>query len=191
MRTLILISIATILLSCGTDKKNETVEKIDTVYMTRGNSIAKISFETISGELKKALANGDIEHALRYCNENAYPITDSLAKANEVTIKRVSNKNRNPSNKSDKMEDFLMKGFGIDLSEGNDLTPKLILKDDSVIFYKPIITQAFCLNCHGEPGKEITFRNDSIIQTLYPRDKAVGYKANELRGLWRIGFKKN
>lgn len=159
--------------------------------MTRGNTIAKISFETISGELKKALANGDIEHALRYCNENAYPITDSLAKANEVTIKRVSNKNRNPRNKSDKMEDFLMKGFGIDLSEGNDLTPKLILKDDSVIFYKPIITQAFCLNCHGEPGKEITFRNDSIIQTLYPRDKAVGYKANELRGLWRIGFKKN
>lgn len=159
--------------------------------MTRGNTIAKISFETISGELKKALANGDIEHALRYCNENAYPITDSLAKANEVTIKRVSNKNRNPRNKSDKMEDFLMKGFGIDLSEGNELTPKLILKDDSVIFYKPIITQAFCLNCHGEPGKEITFRNDSIIQTLYPRDKAVGYKANELRGLWRIGFKKN
>ena len=191
MRTLILIFIATIILSCGTDKKNETVEKIDTIYMNRGNAIAKISFETISGELKKSLENGDIEHALRYCNENAYPITDSLANANEVAIKRVSNKNRNPKNKADKMEEFLMKGFGIDLSEGNDLTPKLILKDDSVIFYKPIITQAFCLNCHGEPGKEITFRNDSIIQTLYPRDKAVGYKANELRGLWRIGFKKN
>ena len=191
MRTLILMFIVTIILSCSSDKKNETVEKIDTIYMNRGNAIAKISFETISGELKKALENGDIEHALRYCNENAYPITDSLAKANEVTIKRVSNKNRNARNKADKMEEFLMKGFGIDLSEGNDHTPKLILKDDSVIFYKPIITQAFCLNCHGEPGKEITFRNDSIIQTLYPRDKAVGYKANELRGLWRIGFKKN
>jgi hypothetical protein len=180
-----------LLISCQSEKKSEVVEKIDTLYIVKGNAIAKISFETISGELQKALANGGIENALKYCNERAYPITDSLALANQVSIKRVSNKNRNPRNKADKMEEFLMKGFGIDLSEGNELTPKLVAKDDSVIFYKPILTQALCLNCHGEPGKEITFRNDSIIQSLYPRDKAVGYRENQLRGLWRIGFKKN
>lgn len=191
MRILIPFIASLFLLACNTEKKSAEAEKIDTVYMVNGNTLAKISFETISSELQKALANGDIEHALRHCNERAYPLTDSLAAANHVSIKRVSNKNRNPRNKADKMEEFLMKGFGIDLSEGNELTPKLVLKDDSVIFYKPIITQALCLNCHGEPGKEITFRNDSLIQALYPRDKAVGYKVNELRGLWRIGFKKN
>lgn len=191
MRILIALIASLFLFSCTKENKSVEVEKIDTLYMINGNTIAKISFETISGELQKSLANGDIEHALRHCNDRAYPITDSLAAANQVSIKRVSTKNRNPRNKADKMEEFLMKGFGIDLSEGNDLAPKLVLKDDSVIFYKPIITQALCLNCHGAPGKEITFRNDSIIQSLYPRDKAVGYKANELRGLWRIGFKKN
>jgi len=191
MKIIIVLLISMLLISCHSDKKSEVVEKIDTLYIVKGNAIAKISFETISGELQKALANGGIENALKYCNERAYPITDSLSLANQVSIKRVSNKNRNPRNKADKMEEFLMKGFGIDLSEGNELTPKLVAKDDSVIFYKPILTQALCLNCHGEPGKEITFRNDSIIQSLYPRDKAVGYRENQLRGLWRIGFKKN
>lgn len=179
------------LISCGKAPKEQKAEKIDSTFITKGNRIAKISFETISGELQKALANGSIEHALRYCNERAYPITDSLANAHQVSIRRVSDKNRNPRNKTDKMGDFMMKGFGIDLSEGNDLLPKLVLKDDSVIFYKPIITQALCLNCHGVPGKDITFSNDSLIQALYPRDKAVGYQVNQLRGLWRIGFKKN
>lgn len=175
--------------SCSKAPQEQVVEKIDSTYIIKGNRIAKISFETISGELQKALASGGIENALRYCNERAYPITDSLAAAHQVSIRRVSNKNRNPRNKTDKMEDFLMKGFGIDLSEGNDLSPKLVLKDDSIIFYKPIITQALCLNCHGVPGKDITFSNDSLIQALYPRDKAVGYQTNQLRGLWRIGFK--
>jgi hypothetical protein len=191
MKIIITLLSLILLISCHSDKKSDVVEKIDTLYMVKGNAIAKISFETISGELQKALANGGIENALKYCNERAYPITDSLSLANQVSIKRVSTKNRNPRNKADKMEEFLMKGFGIDLSEGNELTPKLVAKDDSVIFYKPIITQSLCLNCHGEPGKEITFRNDSIIQSLYPRDKAVGYRENQLRGLWRIGFKKN
>jgi Protein of unknown function (DUF3365) len=179
------------LVSCGKVPKEKTTEKIDSIYLIQGNMIAKISFETISGELQKALANGGIEHALRYCNEQAYPITDSLANANQVSIKRVSDKNRNPRNKVNKMEEFLIKGYGIDLSEGNDLSPKLVLKDDSIIFYKPIITQALCLNCHGVPGKDVTFSNDSLIQALYPRDKAVGYQANQLRGLWRIGFRAN
>ena len=179
-----------VLISCGQSSKEQVTEKIDSVYIQKGNLIAGISFETISGELKKALASGGIENALSYCNEHAYPITDSLSAAHQVRIKRVSNKYRNPLNKADKMEEFMIKGFGIDLSEGNELSPKVVIKDDSVIFYKPIITQALCLNCHGTPGKEITFSNDSLIRALYPQDQAVDYQANQLRGLWRIAFKK-
>lgn len=179
------------ILSCGKQETSTTTERIDSTYVIRGNAIAKISFETISGELQKALVHGGIENALYYCNERAYPITDSLAMAHHVSIKRVSNKNRNPRNRTDKVEDYLIKGFSIELSEGKELSPKLILKDDTIVFYKPIITNALCLNCHGTPGKELTFQNDSIIRKLYPHDKAVGYSANQLRGLWRIGFAKN
>lgn len=189
MKNVLYLCCLIVWVACSKAPQEQATEKPDTTYLTTGNRIAKISFEAISGELQKALAQGGIEHALAYCNENAMPITDSLARAHQVSIKRISNKNRNPRNKADKMEEFLIKGFGIDLSEGNDLSPRLVTKDDSVLFYKPIITQAMCLNCHGVPGKEISFSNDSLIQSLYPRDKAVGYQVNQLRGLWRIGFK--
>jgi hypothetical protein len=191
MKTLIYFLPIVVLTACGSKETSQAPERIDSTYVIRGNAIAKIAFETISGELKQAMQTGGIEYALNYCNENAYPITDSLAQAHQVSIKRVSNKNRNPRNEADKMEAFLIKGFGIDLDEGNELTPKLVLKDDTVLFYKPIITQPLCLTCHGIPGRELAFSTDTLIRKLYPRDKAIGYQNNQVRGLWRIGFKQH
>lgn len=189
MKNLILLFALVMLISCNSKKTLQSYSQLDTTYISRGNALAKLSFETLSGELQRALQNGGIDSALHYCNLRAYPITDSLSLAHQASIKRVSTKVRNPRNKADELATFMMKGFGIDLSEGNTITPKLVLKDDSVLFFKPIVTQPLCLTCHGTPGKEVTFSTDASIQKLYPRDKAVGYKNNELRGLWRIAFK--
>jgi hypothetical protein len=191
MKMLLYLLLISSLLACGNKKSDQKHESIDSTYITQGNALVKISFETISGELKRAMQNGGIEHALKYCNENAYPLTDSLSKANQVSIKRVSNLYRNPNNKADKIEEFMIKGFGNDLNEKKEITPRLVLKDDSVIFYKAILTQPLCLTCHGQPDKDLAFSTDTLIQRLYPRDKAIGYEVNQVRGLWRIGFKKN
>ncbi|MCW5910807.1 MAG: DUF3365 domain-containing protein [Cyclobacteriaceae bacterium] len=191
MKNAFLIGIVALALSCNSKKTLQSYSQLDTTYISHGNAIAKISFEALSSELQRSMQHGGIDSALRYCNLRAYPVTDSLSQAHYATIKRVTNKTRNPRNKADELGNFLIKGFGIDLSEGNALTPKLILKDDSVLFFKPIITQPFCLTCHGTPGKEVAFSTDSTIRKLYPRDKAVGYKNNEVRGLWRIAFKVN
>jgi hypothetical protein len=191
MKKLIYLIPFTFLFACGGKNTSQTTEKIDSTFIIRGNEIAKISFETISGELKQALESGGIEHALRYCNERAYPLTDSLSRINQVSIRRVSNQYRNPRNKADKLEEFLIKGFGNDLNVKKELTPRLVLKDDSVIFYKAILTQPLCLTCHGMPEKELTIETDSLIRSLYPKDKAIGYQVNQVRGLWRIGFKQN
>jgi hypothetical protein len=191
MKMLLYLLLISSLLTCGNTKSDQKHESIDSTYITQGNAVARISFETISGELKHAMQNGGIEHALKYCNENAYPLTDSLSKANQVSIKRVSNLYRNPNNKADKIEEFMIKGFGNDLNEKKEITPRLVLKDDSVIFYKAILTQPLCLTCHGQPDKDLAFSTDTLIQRLYPRDKAIGYEVNQVRGLWRIGFKKN
>ncbi len=185
----LLIAIVAFTISCKGKKTLESYTQIDTTYLTRGNAIAKLSFETLSGELQKAMQRGGIDSALRYCNLRAYPLTDSLSAAHQASIKRMSNKVRNPRNKADELAEFMIKGFGIDLSEGNAITPKLVLKDDSILFFKPIITQPLCLTCHGTPGKEVAFSTDSAIQKLYPRDRAVGYQNNQVRGVWRIAFK--
>jgi hypothetical protein len=67
----------------------------------------------------EALQNGGIDSALQYCNLRAYPITDSLSLVHQASIKRVSTKVRNPRNKADELATFMVKGFGIDVSEGN------------------------------------------------------------------------
>lgn len=178
-----------VLISCNSKKTLQSYSQLDTTYISRGNAIAKLSFETLSGELQKAMQQGGIDSALHYCNLNAYPLTDSLSVVHKAAIKRMSNKARNPKNKADELATFMIKGFGNDLNEGNTLTPKLVLKDDSVLFFKPIITQPLCLACHGTPGKEVAFSTDATIQKLYPTDKAVGYSTNQVRGVWRIAFK--
>lgn len=192
MKNLLLsFTVATICISCNSKKTLQSYSQLDTTYISRGNAIAKLSFETLSGELQRALQKGGIDSALQYCNLRAYPITDSLSLAHQASIKRASTKVRNLRNKADELATFMIKGFGVDVSEGKPITPKLVLKDDSVLFFKPIITQPLCLTCHGTPGKEVAFSTDSTIQKLYPRDKAVGYKNNEVRGVWRIAFKIN
>lgn len=189
MKNLPLLALVALFISCNSKKTLQSYSQLDTTYISRGNALAKISFETLSGELQKAMQRGGIDSALYYCNLHAYSITDSLSSVHNASIKRVSTKVRNPHNKADELASFMIKGFGIDVSEGNTITPKLVLKDDSVLFFKPIITQPLCLTCHGTPGKEVAFSTDSTIQKLYPHDKAVGYKNNEVRGVWRIAFR--
>lgn len=157
-------------------------------FLLQGDTITRVAFATISSELQAALQRGGIETALHHCHVRAVPLTDSLARTQHVSLRRVSNKPRNRNNKADKLEEFLIRGFTNDLNEQNPITPKLVLKNDTVLYYKPIIIQPFCLNCHGTPGTELRKENDRLIRQLYPGDKAVGYKQGDLRGLWRVAF---
>lgn len=52
-------------------------------------------------------------------------------------------------------------------------------------FYAPIRTTAFCLNCHGDVNS-LAPGVSAALDTLYPDDKAVGYKDDQLRGMFVI-----
>ena len=60
---------------------------------------------------------------------------------------------------------------------------------DEIHFFKPILLQAMCLNCHGSPGEHIQAPTLARIQQLYPNDRAVNFKEGDLRGVWHIIFK--
>lgn len=177
------------LASCGQKSQETKLPAADREqFLLKGDTITKVAFAAISGELQTALQRGGIEAALHHCNVRAIPLTDSLARTQHVSLRRVSNKPRNRNNKADRLEEFMIKGFTNDQNEKNPITPKLVLKNDTVMYYKPIIIQALCLNCHGTPGNELLEKNDRLIRQLYPGDKAVGYKQGDVRGLWRVAF---
>ncbi|MGE4540466.1 MAG: DUF3365 domain-containing protein [Bacteroidales bacterium] len=156
---------------------------------SQGKLIVKETFMALSSELKKAIQEGGVPHALSFCNTAALPVTDSLAKIYGVDIKRVSLKNRNPLNEADAFEASLIETVSMlgvaDLSSVNMLVRDA---DDFPVYAQPIIVGESCLPCHGSIEKDIAPANLKLIRDLYPDGKAVGYKVGDLRGIWRIRF---
>ncbi|HYG36275.1 MAG TPA: DUF3365 domain-containing protein [Clostridia bacterium] len=163
--------------------KNEPLE-------TRGKAIVQQAFALLSSNLGQALAAGGVSNALAYCSEKALPLTQLAADTNHVRLRRVSHKPRNPANQANPTELMLLKQFQSQATQGKAAVPVLITNaDQSVTFFSPItLNNPLCLNCHGEPGKNITSANAALIRRIYPKDRATGFKMGDLRGMWRVDF---
>lgn len=153
-----------------------------------GRKIAGETQKTLGGNLKKAIQSNGIPAAIKYCNTAAYPLTDSLSKLHDATIKRVSLNNRNPANAPDSVEEQLLEAYHYTAEEGGELEENIQeLKDDYLLYTKPIVVKkSLCLNCHGKKGTEITAETQEILENLYPDDEATGYQMGDLRGMWSI-----
>ncbi|MFS4415208.1 DUF3365 domain-containing protein [Maribacter sp. 2307ULW6-5] len=126
--------------------------------------------------------------ALEFCNVQAYPLTDSMATVYGARIKRVSDRPRNPENKASAKERKHIERFKLALARGETYEPIVEEDGTDVHFYYPIITNTKCLQCHGVPNKDISSEVHQGIKQLYPKDLAVDYKVNEVRGMWSIHF---
>lgn len=163
---------------------------MDSIH-TRGRAIAKASFEALSGQLTKAMAEGGVAHALSFCHENAYPITDSLSATYRVRIRRVAERCRNPQNSPDAREQEIFEQFKALKAKGYDLKKidtAVVLASGRVLFAKPILVQPQCMVCHGTVGESVAETDYREILRLYPGDRAVGFSAGDLRGMWAIYF---
>lgn len=157
-------------------------------YLLEGKRIAKQTFLSLSTALKSKIEEGGIVGAVDYCNIAAYSLTDSIAQANNVILRRASNRFRNPSNKPNLSEEKVINTYLVELSNGNKLKPQIIKENGEVHFYAPIETKPLCLSCHGEPGKFISESDYAFIKEKYPNDLAINFKTGDLRGIWSITF---
>jgi len=161
-------------------------------YINRSKEIAQTAFKIFSGHLKRLFQQKKPEEALEYCHANALKITDSLAKAYGVVIKRTSYRLRNPKNKPTAQEEKVMEIYRKQILK--NLKPKPYMHYDEHGYphvYIPIMVQQKCLMCHGDPNKEIPEVINQKLSELYPSDKAIFFKEGDLRGIWSIRFPKN
>ena len=163
-------------------QKQKSFEEIGLEYAL---STKKLLGENLMGTIQK---KGTIE-ALEFCNIQAMPLTESMATKYNATIKRVSDKNRNPNNKANAEELTYIEHFKKVVASKNEPKPIVIEKGNKVQFYYPIPTNAMCLQCHGK-SNEIKPEVRTKIMKLYSKDLAVGYSENEVRGIWSITFNK-
>jgi nitrate reductase cytochrome c-type subunit len=141
--------------------------------------------KNLMGTIQK---KGTLE-AVKFCNKQAYPITDSMAVAQNASIRRVSDKPRNVENQANAKELEIIKKFKKAIANNEKYEPVTEIEDGTVKFYAPITTNSMCLQCHGSPNKNIEPSVFAAITSLYPEDKATGYGVNEVRGIWSITYK--
>ena len=158
-------------------------------YLQRGDSIATATFDTLRNSLLQAMETKGMAGAVRFCNVQALPITSSLAK-DGITIQRVAERFRNPVNALNKQDSLHWQIFAQRMAMGDSLTPILFETTTAVVFYKPIIMNPLCGNCHGNKAMGMQPEVLAVIDSLYPKDKALGFVKGDIRGLWKITFPK-
>jgi mono/diheme cytochrome c family protein len=136
--------------------------------------------------LLAAIQSGSAPHAVSFCNERAIPLTDSMSVAQNAKIRRVTDKPRNPGNLASAAEMEILASLNRFIAAGEKPLPVLQIQGTKFTGYYPITVDKMCLQCHGEPKTDILPQTLEKIQANYPYDKAVGYKENDLRGMWKV-----
>lgn len=155
-----------------------------------GPKIIAEAFAKLSGALGEAIGKSGPAGALSVCSEKAPQIAKEVAAAHGVTLRRATNKPRNPKNAADEVEKAALEVFLAALENQETPNPQVITNaDGSRDFLAPIVLgNPLCLQCHGAPSKDIGPETLAAIQKLYPDDKATGFQLGDLRGIWRITF---
>lgn len=156
----------------------------------KGMAYAKAAQTALGKNLIKAIGEKGTIGAIEFCNTRALALTDSISVMNNAVIKRVSDNPRNPKNMADEEELGYITYFKKLVASGKDPKPIVKIEKNEVDFYYPITTNAMCLQCHGQPNDQVTGETLARLKNLYPADEAIGYEANEVRGIWGINFEK-
>ncbi|MCK9448266.1 MAG: DUF3365 domain-containing protein [Bacteroidales bacterium] len=168
-----------------TEQQDNTID-----YKKEGQEIIRNTFLALNNQLRQAMEEGGPEYAIRFCKIAALPITDSMSTQYSASIRRVSENYRNPNNAPQDEELAVLKVMEIADKTGVTTSEMIIFHDDHTDYYAPITVGPHCLKCHGVPLEDFDEEHARLISSLYPDDKATGYKQGDLRGIWHIRFNK-
>jgi len=165
-----------------------TASDLENTPAERGLEYALNTKKELGKNLMGTIQKKGVKEAVSFCNKQAYPITDSMATAQNATIKRVSDQPRNSINQANSRELEIIDKFKKAVALNDTYQPVTEVKNGRSHFYYPIMTNSLCLQCHGTTSKDIQPEVLASISLLYPEDKALGYDVNEVRGIWSISF---
>jgi hypothetical protein len=199
----------TFLSSCGSNErvskevfeevnKSMEVKKLNEVDILQagmewGDEISTEAQQQLVSALQKAIEEKGVPGAIEFCNVQAFPILQEVGRKYGVTVRRASNKYRNPADKPTEEEKGILEAYEYNAENELPLAPSIQKFENGEVYLytKAIkIPNGMCLNCHGEPGTEISAETQKALAELYPEDKAIGHKIGDLRGMWSIRIPK-
>jgi hypothetical protein len=136
--------------------------------------------EQLIEALMGSLGEGNPKDAIHVCRERAPEIAAELS-VGGVRMGRTSHQMRNPANAPEPWVEPLLAAY---LENPTNVEPRAVYVDDSTVGYvEPIYVVPFCLSCHGQRVDPDLLAE---IRLVYPEDRATGFKANDLRGLFWV-----
>lgn len=149
--------------------------------------ISKSFMGNLKSVLMKNLKEGGPTQAITVCSDTAQALTKQIGEQNNVELKRVTFKARNPLDKPDQFEEKVLTQFHElhkkgELQETEDYLEIVEMNgSQSARYMKPIFVGGPCLACHGDETI-ISDEVQKLLKEKYPNDKATGYKPGDLRG---------
>lgn len=173
-----------VFVSCGNDtsKVKPSEEQVAQLRTAAGSFMKKLK-----SVLVNEMQNNGVVKAVNVCSDTALILTAKIGESENISIKRVSEKNRNPQNIPDDFELTILEKFKtLQSSKKIDVETEYAeitqLNGKEIIRYmKPIFLQDECLTCHGS-SDYIPDEVNAILIRKYPNDKARDYSAGDLRG---------
>lgn len=172
------------------DVKDHTDNKKDLTPLEQGLNFAMQTQKVLAENLMNEINTQGTVHAFTFCSAKAVTLTDSMALALNIQIKRVSDKPRNPNNKANKQESAYITKSKELMAKGEKIKPEMTETNGKMVGYYPIMTNQICMQCHGNQDTEVLSETLLQINKLYPNDKGIDYKINELRGIWVVEMNK-
>jgi len=155
----------------------------------RSMAAVKAFATSLQAELKKGLKEGGATNAITVCNTRAGLIAMNVSEKQNLTIKRVSLKNRNPDNVPNEWQKQILENFEnrkLRVEPVAELTYADVAETvtgKQFRFMKAIPTKAICITCHGE---NISSEVKDRLDQLYPNDKARGFRPGDIRGAFVV-----
>jgi len=139
--------------------------------------------------LGQEMARGGYEGAARACSASAQTVTEEFARERGLEIRRVSLKARNTKDQPDEWEAARLREWEKTYKPGQP-PPEVfeIVREEGrryARYLKPIVVQPMCVGCHG-PRESLSEGVRAVLDERYPRDRATGYKAGDLRGAFSV-----
>lgn len=158
--------------------------------MEQGKGYAMTAKSVLGKNLMGQINVHGTDAAIEFCNLKAFSLIDSVAQAQQVNIKRVSDKPRNPINQANDVQLAFISLAKDQLKNGEEIKPKLLESEEGYTGYYPILTNQMCLQCHGQKETQIKSTTLKLLSEKYPADQATGYGENELRGIFVVEWMK-
>jgi len=149
--------------------------------LARGAELLAPFKRELQTALREGLAEGP-SHAIGACRLRGPQIGESLSR-DGVRVGRTSHRLRNPANASPEWVQPILDAY---LANADDRAPRVAqLGEGRAGYVEPIVMQPLCESCHGDPLSPDLVQP---IRDLYPEDRAVGFHAGELRGVFWVEF---